>query len=306
MRIGLFMFPSRDPKVMVERIVQVEREGFEAVWLAQVMGPDSLALLALAGQATQKIGLGTAVVPVYLRHPIFMAQQAATVNAAVGGRLSLGIGPSHRVTVEDMWGFSYARAAHYMREYLVVLRTLLEKGSVQFQGDFFKVNVTLQLPQVPMPPIIVSALGPIMLKMAGELADGTVTWMTGPKALEGHVLPRIREAARRAGRPEPCVVVGLPVAVTANKERARARAAQIFQFYGQLPSYRRMLDLEGVQGPQEIAVVGMEEEVEAALRHLASLGVTDFIASVFPEGDGSDEESMNRTRTFLASLVGKI
>ncbi len=305
MRIGLFQFPSRQLEASVERIVQAEREGFQGIWFAQVMGPEVLTLLALAGPRTQRIELGTAVVPVYLRHPVFLAQQAATVHAALGGRLRLGIGPSHRLVVEDMWGLSYARAAHYMREYLTVLCSLLKEGRAQFQGEFFRVNVSLQLPGGP-PPVIVSALGPLMLRVAGELADGTVTWMTGPRALESHVIPGITRAAEAAGRPRPRIVVGLPVALTAHPQAAQERAAQIFQMYGQLPSYRRMLDLEGVQGPQDIAIVGGEREVEGALRRLASLGVDDFLASVFPGGDGPDQESMARTRAFLCSLVGKL
>jgi len=305
MRMGLFLFPSRDPQAVLGRIEQAEQEGFEGIWFAQVMGPEVLTLLALAGPRTQRIELGTAVIPVYLRHPVFLAQQAATVNAAAGGRLRLGIGPSHRLVVEDMWGLSYARAARFMGEYLTVLRSILQDGRAQFQGEFFRVNVSLQLPG-QAPPVLISALGPLMLRVAGELADGTVTWMTGPRALEGHVVPRILRAAEAAGRPRPRIVVGLPVALTVDKGKARERAAQIFQMYGQLPSYRRMLDLEGAKGPEDIAIVGEEKEVEMALRCLASLGVTDFLASIFPGGDGPDDQSMARTREFLRSLVGKL
>jgi 5,10-methylenetetrahydromethanopterin reductase len=305
MRIGLFQFPSRDPRATVERIVQAERDGFQGVWFAQVMGPEVLTILALAGPRTQQIELGTAVIPVYLRHPIFLAQQAATVNAATGGRLRLGIGPSHRMVVEEMWGLSYARAALYMREYLTVLRSLLTQGQAQFQGRFFRVNVSLQMPK-DAPPVLISALGPLMLKVAGELADGTITWMTGPRALEQHVIPGIRRAAEEAGRADPRIVVGLPIALTTNKEAARERAARIFQLYGQLPSYRRMLDLEGAAAPQDVAIIGQEVEVEGALRHLASIGVTDFLASIFPGGDGPDDESTARTWDFLRSLVGRL
>ncbi len=306
MRIGLFMLANRDTATLVERIVKAEEDGFHAVWFGQVMGPDVMTVLALAGTRTQRIELGTSVVPVQLRHPVFMAQQALTVNAASGGRLTLGLGPSHRVVVEGSWGLSYDRAAAYMREYLTVLRGLVHEGKAQFQGEFFRVNVSFQVPGAGTFPILISALGPLMLRLAGEMAEGTVTWMTGPRALEKHVIPRIVRAAERAGRARPRIAVGLPLAVTSDPEAARQRAAQMFQFYGQLPSYRRMLDLEGVQAPHEVAIVGSEEEVERQLRRLADIGVTDFLASVFPGGDGDDGQSMARSREFLRSLVDRL
>ncbi len=306
MRIGLFMVANRDTATLVERIVKAEEDGFHAVWFGQVMGPDVMTVLAVAGTRTQRIELGTSVVPVQLRHPVFMAQQALTVNAASGGRLTLGLGPSHRVVVEGSWGLSYDRAAAYMREYLTVLRGLVHEGKAQFQGEFFRVNVSFQVPGAGTFPILISALGPLMLRLAGEMAEGTVTWMTGPRTLEKHVIPRIVRAAERAGRSRPRIAVGLPLAVTGDPEAARQRAAQMFQFYGQLPSYRRMLDLEGVQAPHEVAIVGSEEEVERQLRRLADIGVTDFLASVFPGGDGDDGQSMARSREFLRSLVDRL
>ncbi|GBD13740.1 Putative coenzyme F420-dependent oxidoreductase [bacterium HR24] len=306
MRIGLFMLANRDAPALVERIARAEEEGFDGVWFGQVMGPDVMTVLALAGARTQRIELGTSVVPVQLRHPIFMAQQALVVNSATRGRLTLGLGPSHRVVVEGMWGLSYDRAAAYMREYLSVLRPLLHEGKVDFQGEFFRVNVSLQVPDARPCSVLVSALGPVMLRVAGELAEGTVTWMTGPRALETHVVPRLIRAAEAAGRPRPRVAVGLPIAVTSDPEAARQRAGQLFQFYNQLPSYRRMLDIEGAGGPQDVAIVGSEEEVERQLRRLAAIGTTDFLASVFPGGDGDDAQSMGRTREFLRSLVGKL
>jgi len=306
MRIGLFMLANRDVPTMVERIVKAEEEGFDGVWFGQVLGPDVMTLLALAGPRTSRIELGTSVVPVQLRHPVFMAQQALTVNAACNGRLALGLGPSHRVVVEGSWGLSYDRAAAYMREYLSILRPLVHEGRAQFQGQFFRVNVSFQVTGARPFPLLISALGPVMLRLAGEMAEGTITWMTGPRALEAHVIPRITKAAEAAGRPRPRIVVGLPIALASDAEAARQRAAQMFQFYGQLPSYRRMLDLEGVQGPQDVAIVGNEQQVEAQLRRLADIGVTDFLASVFPGGDGDDAQSMARTREFLRSLLGKL
>ncbi len=310
MRLGLFIGTHRVPWSVlrqVEDVVQAENEGFDSFWFAQVGQADVLTVIALAGPHTHRIQLGTSIVPTYTRHPNVMAQQAMTVNAATGGRLVLGIGPSHRPVIERL-GLSYDRAALHIREYLSVLRPLIEKGQVDFRGEMYQVATAMQVPDARPFPVLISALAPLMLKVAGELADGTVTWMVGPGALESHIVPRIQKAAAEVGRPEPRVVAGLPVAVHADTREARERAAYVFQGYGQLVNYRRVLDIEGAGGPADIALVGTEEEVERQVRHLADIGVTDFIASVY--GIGADTpamvESISRTRSFLSTLVGKV
>ena len=202
-------------------------DGFDSIWFGQIFGPDVLTVLALAGQKTSRIELGTSVVPTYPRHPHMLAQQALTVQAAASGRFNLGIGPSHAPVVEGMWGLSYDRPAVHMREYLSVLLPLIREGRVSFSGDFFRVNATVQVPVPKPPPVLIAALAPVMLRMAGEMTDGTITWMVGPKALESHIVPRITKAAKDAGRPAPRVVVGLPIAVTDDPAGARERAAAI-------------------------------------------------------------------------------
>ena len=215
----------------------------------------------------------------------------------------MGVGVSHKSTIEDWLGLSFQNPARHMREYLSVLRPLLNEEGVDFRGEVFNVSGALQIPDAITCTVVVAALGPRMLAVAGELGDGTVTWMTGPRTLERYVVPRLNNAAASAGRPMPRVCVGMPVAVTDNPERARDRASRLFQSYGSLPSYRRMLEREGAESPGDVAVVGNEAEVESQLRTLAACGATDLLATVFPVDEPT--VSVARTRALLKSLVGR-
>jgi F420-dependent oxidoreductase-like protein len=305
MRIGVFFGGSNDVQGQIQAAVEAEQDGFDGIWFGQIFGPDVLAVIAMAGQKTSRIELGTSVVPTYPRHPVMMAQQALTAQAATGGRFNLGIGLSHKPVVEGMWGMSYEKPAVHMREYLSVLRPLLKEGRVSFNGEFFRVSAAVQVVAPEPPPVLIAALAPVMLRLAGEVADGTVTWMVGRKTLETHIVPRINSAAKAAGRAEPRVVVALPVAVTDDVGEARERAARSFQVYGALPNYQRMLSIEGAAGPAEVAIVGDEKEVEGQLRGIAAAGATDLLADMFPVGDDASG-SLGRTRALLKSLVGKL
>lgn len=306
MRIGIMLADSgAGLDRMLDDAVAVEQEGFDSAWYGQVFGSDVMTVIAMAGARTSRIEFGTSVVPTYPRHPFVMAQQALTVQAATGGRFTLGIGLSHRPVVENMWGMSYDRPARHMREYLSVLRPLVREGRVAFQGDVFRTTAGVQVRGATPMPVLIAALAPKMLQIAGELSDGTVTWMTGVKTIETHIVPKLRAAAQEAGRPAPRVAVGLPIAVTYDVTAARERAAKAFQIYGQLPNYRRMLDIEGAAGPAEVAIAGDEAAVERQLRALASAGATDFFAPIMPVGDDATA-SVARTRALLQSLVGRI
>ena len=305
MKIAEFAGGTNDVATQVQSVVKAEEEGFDSIWFGQIFGPDVLTVLALAGQKTSRIELGTSVVPTYPRHPHVLAQQALTVHAATNGRFNLGIGLSHAPVVEGMWGLKYDRPAVHMREYLSVLLPLINEGRASFNGDFFRVTAAVQVPVPKPPPVLIAALAPVMLRMAGEMTDGTITWMAGPKALETHIVPRITKATKDAGRPAPRVVAGLPVAVTDDPAGARERAARSFQIYGTLPNYQRVLNIEGVGGPADVAVVGNESEVEKQLRNIASAGATDFLAGMFPVGEDI-QGSLRRTRELLKGLVGKV
>jgi F420-dependent oxidoreductase-like protein len=305
MKLGIFFGGAGDVENLVQTAVAAEGQGFDAMWYGQVFGPDVMTAIAMAGQRTSRIEFGTSVVPTYPRHPHVMAQQALTVQAATGGRFSLGLGLSHHMVVENMWGMSYDRPAVHMREYLTIIKALYESGTASFSGEFFKVNVNLAVPGTKPPAVLIAALAPAMLKTAGTLADGTITWMTGRKALETHIVPRISKAAAEAGRPAPRVVAALPVAVWDDEAEAREKAARSFAVYATLPNYRRVLDIEGVAGPADIAIVGSEDKVAEQVRAYAAAGVTDFVVAEFPVGDDA-KASLARTRALVRSLIGKV
>ncbi len=305
MKVAIFFGGAQDVKGQVQAVVDAEKDGFDGIWFGQIFGPDAMTVLAIAGTKTSKIELGTSVVPTYTRHPHVMAQQALTTQAASDGRFNLGIGLSHAQVVEGMWGMSYDKPAVHMREYLSVLLPLVREGRAGFNGELFRVNATVSVPDAKPMPVLIAALAPMMLRMAGEMTDGTITWMVGPKTLETHIVPRINKAAEGAGRPTPRVVVGLPVAVTDNPEEAKEKAGRSFQLYGALPNYRRVLDIEGAAGPADVAIVGNEAEVEKQIREVASAGTTDFLAASFPVGD-DPQASLARTRACVQGLIGKV
>lgn len=254
----------------------------------------------MAGAASIE-ALGTAVTPTYPRHPTALAQQALTTAAATNNRLSLGIGLSHKVVIENMLGFSYERPAAHMREYLSVLVPLLQGESVTFKGEHYNVNgVQFRVPGAERVPVIVAALGPLMLKLAGELADGTITWMVGLRTMEKHIVARIRGAAQRSGRPEPTIVGSFPIVLTNKPDEAREAIGKSLAMYGTLPSYRAMLDREGVDGPADIAIAGDENALRGEIKRLEDIGVTDFNANIMPVEEGA----FDRTLEFLASLKG--
>lgn len=281
-----------------DEVQRAEADGFDSFWIAQIFGLDALTALAVAGASTSRIELGTAVVPTYPRHPMMLAGQALTVQAATGDRLALGIGLSHKIVIEDLWGYSYAKPVRHMREYLEALLPLLRGESVAVTGEDVTCIGSLDIAGAAAPDVIVAALGAQMLKLAGSTGCGTITWCTGERTLVEHVVPRITEAAEAAGHPRPRVVAGLPVCVTAEPDAARALVAEQLALYGGLPSYRAMLDLEGADGPADVAIIGDEDHVAAALGRLAEGGVTEFSAVVA----APSPEDHERTWQLLASL----
>lgn len=278
---------------------RVEAAGLDDVWMANIFAHDAVSTLALVAGATTRVGLGTAVTPTYPRHPTALAQQALTTAAASGGRFTLGIGLSHQLVIEGMLGMSYAQPAHHMREYLSVLMPLARGETVNFRGEQYRVSgLALDVPDAGTLPVVVAALGPVMLKLAGELADGTNTWMVGPKTMETHIIRRLTAAAAAAGRPAPRVVGGFPIVLTNKPDDARARIAEQLTIYGQLPSYRAMLDREGVAGPADIAIAGDENCLRSELKRLEDMGVTHFNAAIAAVEPGA----YDRTLEFLGSL----
>ncbi|MGB0387593.1 MAG: TIGR03564 family F420-dependent LLM class oxidoreductase [Ardenticatenaceae bacterium] len=304
MRIGLINVNGAMPfRELMEQVVQAERDGFDHFWFAHLPfnGYDALTVISMAGQQTSRIELGTAVVPTFARHPLILAQQALTAQLLAGGRLALGMGVSHKPVVENAMGLSYQRPARQIREYLSIVRALANEGRVDFSGELFKVKASMDVPGSSPFPILIAALGKQMLRLAGEVADGTITWMVGQKTLASHIVPRINAAADGAGRPQPRVCVALPIAVTDDLAAGQAYVAHVYKRYGQLTNYRRVLDIEGVAGPADVAVLGNEEQVEHHLRALADAGMTDFLGAICPIGD-DPAASVARTWALLKKL----
>ena len=283
----------------VNQVKQAEADGFAFVSAANIFGHDAVGALTVAGRETECIELATGVVPTPPRHPTALAQQALTAQAACSGRFTLGIGLSHKLVIESMFGLSYKAPAKQMEEYLNVLIPLLQGKPASHQGDIYRVSAGLQVPDAAPVPTLVAALGPRMLEVAGRLADGAATWMTGRQTLAEHTVPGITRSAADAGRPQPRIVAALPVAITNDADAAREVGNKMFQMYGTLPSYRAMLDREGAAGPGDVALVGDESAVRSAFGELRDAGVTDFAAAPFPADDGA----MARTREFLLSEV---
>jgi len=302
MRIGTSLVDPGGPEALVKLTDQLRRaadDGFASAWLSNIFGLEALTSLAVAGSQVPGIDVGTAVVPTYPRHPAVLAQQALTTALALGpGRLNLGIGLSHQVVIENMYGYGFDKPARHMREYLSVLLPLLRGENVSVDGTTVSAHIGLSVASNGPMLVLLAALAPQMLKLAGTQADGTVLWMTGPATVADYIVPTITAAAREAGRPAPRVVCILPVCVTSDPAAAREQAAQDFAIYGQLPSYRAMLDKEGAAGPADVAIVGDEDAVTAQIMALADGGVTDFVAGEYARGPERE-----RTRSVLRSII---
>ena len=296
--------PMPDPTHPMPRfldvLTDVATRGFGSIWLPQLpamagsSGWDPLVVLALVGQRAPAVKLGTAVSVIYGQHPFTLARQALTVSAAVDGRLTLGLGLSHPAIVEAL-GYRYDRPAAFMDEYLDALLPALAGDPVDVHGEFVTATGRIEARDAPVPSVVLAALGPRMLRIAGSRTDGTATSWVGPRTLETHIVPLLAAAAAAADRPAPRVIAGLPVLVTDQPDDARAHIDQEFAAAGDMPAYRAMFDREGVSGPGDVSIVGNEAQLEAQLRRLAEAGVTEFVGS--PIGDAAAQE---RTIEFLA------
>ncbi|RDH80493.1 TIGR03564 family F420-dependent LLM class oxidoreductase [Mycolicibacterium moriokaense] len=285
---------------LVNALAKMRDEGFRRVWMAQMpYDGDLLTALAVAMREVDTIEVGSAVLPIQNQHPMLLAQRALTLNTIAGGRFILGLGMTHQVVTEGMWGIPYDKPLRRMREYLDALQPLLAGESVEAVGETVTARGALQIAGAPAPEVYLAALGPQLLKLCGRRTAGTLTWMCGPKTLGEHVSPALREAAAEAGRPADAVrvVAGLPISVTDDVAGARAQAAEQFGHYGLLPSYRAMLDREGYANAEDAAIIGDEKTVSERLDELASAGVDEFSAVVFD----SSAEVRERTRALLLS-----
>lgn len=285
-------------------VAAAEADGFDAVWVPQMppfagISPwNALTTLAVVGASARTLALGTSVVVAQTQHPLALANQALTAQAATGGRLTLGVGLSQQPIIEGVYGYRFERPVHFLRDYLSVLLPALGGEAVSFHGDTVSAEGQYQLPGVTAPPVVLAALGPRMLALAGELTDGTVTAWTGPKTLETHIVPRITAAAEAAGRDAPQVIAGLVVGVTDDPDAARADVVERFGMAASFPSYRAMLDIEGVTGVDELVVLGDEAVVAAEVARYADAGATEVV--VVPIGSAAERR---RTVDVLTALA---
>jgi 5,10-methylenetetrahydromethanopterin reductase len=317
MRLGVMIGAERgDMARKVKKFLQdidwAESAGLDTAWMPQVPDDfDALTMVALMGTRTTRIELGTAVVPLQAQHPIALARQALSVHAGIGGRLALGVGPSHHWIVRDMLGIPYEKPAAYTRDYLEVLNAALKgPGPVDVENDTFSVhNPTALGAETPL-PVLVAALGPVMLQIAGELADGTVLWMADERAIGDHIAPRINKAADNAGRPAPRIVAGIPVCLCANSEidAAKERANRILAEAETSPNYQRLLDRGDARNVGDLCAAGDEEAILARFRRFAEAGVTDLSVRLLPIGDNRDEliASKYRTRDVISQLTAQV
>ena len=317
MRIGLMVGPERGRyATKVERLRAdaqwAEAAGLATVWVPQVPDDfDALTAATVTGAATARIEIGTAVVPVQPRHPVALAQQALSAQAVCQGRLTLGLGVSHHWVIDEMLGLPYERPVPTMRAYLDVLdQALLGPGTVDVENELFRVHNPLDITDLAPTSVLLAALGPVMLRLAGERADGTILWMADERAIASHVVPTITRAARAAGRPAPRVVAGVPVCLCRDDEVdvAVARTNRILAEAEVSPNYQRLLEQGDARNVGDLLAAGSEASVEKRLRSFADAGVTDLSVRVVAIGEGRDERlaSMARTREYLTALAASM
>jgi F420-dependent oxidoreductase-like protein len=296
MQIGMWIDDDRPLAAVVADVEEADRLGFARAWFGQRTGWDPLTLIAAVGDRAPGIGLGTAVALTWTHHPLALATQALTTQAAVGGRLTLGVGPSHQVIVESRYGYRWTRPGQHVEDHLAVLAPALRGEAVDVRTATVAAAGRVEVPSVPRPPLLLAAHGPRMLRLAGERADGVITTWSSPRGLAEYVVPQVRAAA--AGRPDPQVVVGVVASLTHDPDAARAYVAEAFGAAGELPSYRRSLDREGFSGPSDTMVAGDEAELEKVVRRFADAGATEF--QLCPVGPPAERA---RTVAFFAELA---
>jgi F420-dependent oxidoreductase-like protein len=317
MRVGLMVGSDKErPRAdrlsgLLEDGQAAEADGFASFWIPQVPGYlDAMTAVALLGHATERIEIGTAVVPLQTRHPLILAQQALTTQVACAGRFTLGVGPSHHWIISDQLGLPYDKPARLVRDYLEVLDAAFAgPGAVAVENDNCRVHSPIDVTDAYHVDVLIAALGPTMLRIAGERAGGTILWMADERAIGDYVVPRITEAAESAGRSETRVVAGVPVALCADAkvDEARGYASEVLGHADFSPNYVRLLAHGDADDVGDTMAAGDESAVLARLRRYRDAGVTDLAVRVVPLGDDAAQRTASRRRTqsFVASLVSE-
>lgn len=314
MRIGLMVGPERNRyATKVERMLSdatwAEEHGLSSVWIPQVPDEfDAMTAAALIAHATSRIEVGTAVVALQSRHPVALLQQSLSTQLVAEGRFTLGLGPSHHWIIEDMLGLPYERPAALTADYLDTLDAAMAgPGPVDVENDSFRIHNPMHVTDAPRMQVMLAALGPVMLRLAGARTDGTILWLADEKAIEGHIAPKLNAAAAEAGRPAPRIVAGVPICLCLHSEidTAKVRADRVLSEATVSPNYQRLLDQGNATGVSDILAAGDEEAIRARLASFADAGVTDLSVRVLPIGEGREQllESSRRTRELVAHLA---
>jgi len=305
MSAGVLLIPRPSAANLVDDVIGQARRAHELgvtkVWLAQQLNYDAISLAALVGAAVPGLGVGTSVVPINPRHPLIVAQLAQTAQAATHGNFSLGLGLGARVIERPAFGGDWPHVITRLREHLTILRSVFDTGSVDFHGSEISAGPTwpVQVAGGTPVPIYVAAMGPKALRVTGELADGTIPYLAGPRTIGEFIVPTINKAAAEAGRPAPRVITAVPVLLSADVERARAAAAEQLSFYAAIPSYRNVIARERVDSIVELAAVGPEESVARQLASYLDAGATELTLSPLERTDSADRDALWRLAAAL-------
>lgn len=307
-RVGLVV-RGQDAAAAVAGIVAAEAAGVRQVWMTQgAAAADTLTTFAAAAVRTSMVRLGTAIVPTYPRHPLALALQALAVADLAPGRLRLGVGGSHRSTIEGAYGLALIEPLAHLREYVGLLRGLLWEGRVEHRGRFYAVKATL--PRAPRPPLLISALRPGAFRLAGEISDGALSWVCPVAYLLSTALPALREGAAAAGRPVPPLIAHVTVTLTQDRGAALAAARQHLAVYGRQPFYAAMFAAAGHPLPgdgtlppallEDLVISGDEAAVAARLRDLLAAGLDELLVMLIPIADAAAETAA------LARVLGAL
>ncbi|MCC3772677.1 TIGR03564 family F420-dependent LLM class oxidoreductase [Streptomyces sp. UNOC14_S4] len=306
MTVGVALTAINDGN-QIDATVRLAREaaaaGLRSAWFGQTFGADSPQLAAIVGREVPELQVGTSAIPVFGRHPLIVSSQAQTAQAATHGRYHLGLALGTKLLTESGFGIPFERPIARLREFLIALRQLTETGAADFHGELL--TATTPIPaRVPGAeggvPLLVAAMGPQALRASGELADGILPFLAGPRALAEHIVPAVTAAAAAAGRPAPRVVAIVPGVVTDDAESTREKFTEQLAFYEQFPSYARVIELSGAKRAGDVAVIGDEEAVAAEVRRLRDAGATEV---VFAETGIAGETDRRRTWTLLGELA---
>jgi F420-dependent oxidoreductase-like protein len=309
-RIGLGIDGSNSAAA-VKSIVAAEDAGVRQVWMAQLpIWPDTLTTLAAAAEKTSTVKLGTSIVPTYPRHPLVMAQQALVLQDLAPGRFRLGIGPSHRFIIEGMFGLQHSKPLSHLREYVEVLRTALWDGKVNYHGEFYNVEAAMQL--TAQIPIFISTLGKNAFQLAGQIADGAITWVCPVQYLLDTGIPALHSAASSAGRSASILVAHVPVALSEDRDSVLSAGHRFLDFYAKIPFYANMFSNAGVQITSDqsvpdalvntLLISGNEATVSAQLRERLEAGLDELLVTLVPVSDTDVDEQ----QVLLMHLVGRL